>query len=97
MTPQTYVVAAGDTIYSIARRHGVNVDAILWANKLTDANVVRVGQKLVIPPSSGKLHTVKDGDTLDTLAQSYGVSRAGIAAVNGLDRPVRRSRRASGC
>jgi murein DD-endopeptidase MepM/ murein hydrolase activator NlpD len=85
VTPQTYVVATGDTIYSIARRYGVSVDAILWANNLTDANVVKVGQKLVIPPSTGKLHVVKDGDTLDALAQSYGVSKVGIATVNGLD------------
>jgi murein DD-endopeptidase MepM/ murein hydrolase activator NlpD len=83
-TAKTYVVQTGDTIYSIARRNGVSVDAILWANKLTDANVVKVGQKLVIPPATGKLHTVKAGDTLDSLAQSYGVSKAGIVAVNGL-------------
>lgn len=85
VTPTSYVVQTGDTIYSIARRHGVTVDAILWANKMTDANVIRVGQKLVIPPASGKLHIVKDGDTLDSLSQSYGVSKTGIAAVNGLD------------
>jgi murein DD-endopeptidase MepM/ murein hydrolase activator NlpD len=83
-TAKTYVVQTGDTIYSIARRNGVSVDAILWANKMTDPNVVKVGQKLVIPPATGKLHTVKDGDTLDSLAQQYSVSKAGIATVNGL-------------
>jgi len=72
-------------MYSIAKRNGVSVDAILWANKLTDPNVVRVGQKLVIPPATGKLHVVKDGDTLDSLSQTYGVSKTGIAVVNGLD------------
>jgi len=51
---------------------------------LTDANVLKPGQQLLIPPSTGKLHTVKDGDTLDALAQSYGVSKSGIAVVNGL-------------
>lgn len=85
VSPKTYTVQAGDTLYSIARKHGVTVDAVLWANNLTDANVVRQGQQLVIPPSTGKLHTVKDGDTLEALAKSYGVSKTGIAAVNGLD------------
>ena len=84
VTPTTYAVQAGDTLYSIARKHGVSVDAVLWANNLTDANVLKQGQKLVIPPSTGKLHTVKDGDTVDALAQSYGVSKTGIATVNGL-------------
>jgi murein DD-endopeptidase MepM/ murein hydrolase activator NlpD len=81
---KTYVVQAHDTLYSIAKRHGVSVDAVLWANDLTDANVVKQGQKLIIPPSTGKLHTVKDGDTVESLSQSYSVSMTGIAAVNGV-------------
>jgi murein DD-endopeptidase MepM/ murein hydrolase activator NlpD len=84
IAPTTYAVQAGDTLYSIARKHGVSVDAVLWANNMSDANVLKAGQKLTIPPSTGKLHTVKDGDTLDSLAQSYSVSRTGIVAVNGL-------------
>ena len=84
ISPTTYVVQAGDTLYSIAKKHSVTVDAVLWANNLSDANVLKAGQKLVIPPSSGKLHTVKDGDTVEALAQTYGVSTTGIAAVNGL-------------
>lgn len=84
IAPTTYAVQAGDTLYSIARKHGVSVDAVLWANNLSDANVIKQGQKLVIPPSTGKLHVVKDGDTVDALAQSYGVSKAGIVTVNGL-------------
>jgi len=81
---KSYTVQTGDTIYSIAKRNGVSVDAILWANKLTDPNVVKVGQSLVIPPATGKLHVVKDGDTLDSLATQYSVSKAGIVTVNGL-------------
>jgi murein DD-endopeptidase MepM/ murein hydrolase activator NlpD len=84
IAPTTYAVQPGDTLYSIARKHGVSVDAILWANDLRDANVLKSGQKLVIPPSTGKLHTAKAGDTIEALAQSYGVSKTGIAAVNGL-------------
>jgi murein DD-endopeptidase MepM/ murein hydrolase activator NlpD len=84
VVPTTYAVQAGDTLYSIARKHAVSVDALLWANDLSDANVLKQGQKLTIPPSTGKLHTVKDGDTIEILAQSYGVSKTGIVAVNGL-------------
>ncbi|MCC6177113.1 MAG: peptidoglycan DD-metalloendopeptidase family protein [Chloroflexi bacterium] len=83
-TATVYVVQKGDTLFSIARRHGVTVDAILWANKLNNPDVVKLGQKLTIPPATGKLHVVQDGDTLEGLAQSYGVSKAGIVAVNGL-------------
>lgn len=83
-TAKTYAVQAGDTMYSIARKHGVSVDAILWANDLTDSNVLKQGQKLTIPPATGKLHVAKDGDTLDSLATTYAVSKGGIAAMNGL-------------
>jgi murein DD-endopeptidase MepM/ murein hydrolase activator NlpD len=71
-------------MYSIAKKHGVTVDAVLWANNLTDANTLKQGQQLNIPPATGKLHIAKDGDTLDSLAQTYAVSKAGIVAVNGL-------------
>ena len=51
MSPTTYVVQAGDTMFSIAKKHSVSVDAVLWANNLSDANVLKQGQKLVIPVS----------------------------------------------
>jgi len=43
-----YVVRAGDTLFSIARRYGVTVQAIMSANGLINYNI-RVGQQLVIP------------------------------------------------
>ncbi len=50
-TPQyiIYVVRAGDTLYSLSRRYGVSVEAIMTANQLTDSNI-RIGQQLLIPP-----------------------------------------------
>jgi murein DD-endopeptidase MepM/ murein hydrolase activator NlpD len=84
VTLKSYTVQTGDTMFSIAKKHGVSVDAVLWANNLTDANVIKVGQQLTIPPATGKLYVAKDGDTLDNLATSFSVSKAGIAAVNGL-------------
>lgn len=45
----TYVVQAGDTLAAIARAYGVTVEAIVAANGLLDANVIVVGQELIIP------------------------------------------------
>jgi murein DD-endopeptidase MepM/ murein hydrolase activator NlpD len=42
-------VAPGETVDSIARRHGVPVAAILEANKLASPNAIQAGQRLVIP------------------------------------------------
>jgi peptidoglycan/xylan/chitin deacetylase (PgdA/CDA1 family) len=45
----TYVVQLGDTMYSIALRFGVTVDAIAQANGISDPTQITVGQSLFIP------------------------------------------------
>ncbi len=51
LTPQagTYVVKSGDTVWTIAKKHGVSESAMLEANRLTKKDVLQIGQKLVIP------------------------------------------------
>ena len=44
-----YVVKAGDALSKIASAHGVKTKDLMAANNITDANKIRVGQKLVIP------------------------------------------------
>ena len=44
-----YVVKAGDALSKIAALHGVKTKDLMAANNLTDANKIRVGQKLAIP------------------------------------------------
>ncbi len=44
-----YTVAPGDTLGSIARRHGTSVDALASINNLENRNSLRIGQKLIIP------------------------------------------------
>ncbi|WP_244885794.1 LysM peptidoglycan-binding domain-containing protein [Carnobacterium viridans] len=44
-----YTVKSGDTLYSIARKHGITVQQIVTTNKLTNANLIKVGQVLKIP------------------------------------------------
>ena len=44
-----YTVQRGDTLYRIARRCGVSVDAIVSANGITNRNRIYTGQRLVIP------------------------------------------------
>lgn len=47
-TGQVHIVQTGDTLYSIARRYGTTVDAIMSANGLTSTTIY-VGQQLIIP------------------------------------------------
>jgi LysM repeat protein len=48
---RTHVVAAHETLYGIARKYGVTVDALKSANHLS-GDAVRVGQTLVIPAAA---------------------------------------------
>jgi LysM repeat protein len=41
-----HVVSYGDTLYSIARRYGTSVDAIMRTNGLSNRNFIWVGQRL---------------------------------------------------
>lgn len=44
--PELYVVQRGDTLFALARRWGTTVDALVAANALADARLIRVGQTL---------------------------------------------------
>jgi len=44
-----YVVKSGDQLSRIAKKYGVTVAAIQAANNIKDPNLIRVGQKLIIP------------------------------------------------
>ena len=97
-SPVRYTVRSGDTLYRIALRYGVTVSAIVAANNLASANVIRVGQVLVIPtgappttppptspPSTSPVrYTVQSGDTLYRVALRYGVTVSAIVAANNL-------------
>lgn len=52
ITTGYYTVQRGDTVSSIAVRHGVTAWAIVQANHLANPNFIYVGQRLVIPGGS---------------------------------------------
>lgn len=87
----TYVVRGGDTLSTIAEKHGISVDTIKWANDLTGDDITP-GQELIIFRHSGVLHVVAEGDSLDSIAEEYSndgqeISTQVIAQVNWLEPP----------
>jgi LysM repeat protein len=92
-----WVVAPGDTLYSIAQATGTYLEDILAANPGLDPNNLQVGQRIslpsppIVPPEvppcpSGIYWVVEPGDTLYKIARATGFTVEEILAVNpGLD------------
>jgi LysM repeat protein len=92
---RVHVVQRGDTLYSIARRYGTTVQAIMSANGLRNGNFIWVGQRLTIPgtssgsssgggTASGGVYVVRRGDTLYSIARRHGTTVQAIMNANGL-------------
>ena len=82
VAPLRYTVRLGDTLFKIAQLFSVTVQAIALANGITNINVISVGQNLIIPGWTYRIHTVRPGDTLSRLAVAYGTTVQLIASVN---------------
>jgi LysM repeat protein len=89
-----HTVQAGETLYGIGKKYGVRVDAIMYLNLLQDDRI-EVGQRLIInpaissadtkePQSTPGVHVVRQGETLFSIAKSYGLSVGDIKATNNL-------------
>lgn len=79
-----YTVIAGDTPSSIADRFSISLNTLLWSNNISNPNLVKVGDELVILPVSGVQYEVKKGDTVDTIAKKLKGDAAEIRIFNGL-------------
>ena len=88
-----YTVVKGDSLYSIAKKFGVTVQALRDANNLT-SDVLSVGQILripgsnegdeLVPPSGNVTYTVQKGDSLWSIASRYGISVNALRQANNL-------------
>ena len=82
----TYVVREGDSLATIAQYFALHPNTIVWANSLPNGDLIFPGQHLAILPTDGVMVTVGAGDTVDSLAQKYGVQSKDILdyPLNGL-------------
>ncbi len=77
-----HVVASGESLWTIARRHGMTVAELQRLNGLRSGSTIQPGQRLTVR-ASARVHTVARGDTWGGLARRYGVSSADLARANG--------------
>ena len=91
-----HVIHSGDTLFALARHYGVSMDQILTANPGIQERYLRIGSRLIIPAqketpplerplqnhSFEGTHLVRRGETLWSLALTYGVDIEDLAYAN---------------
>jgi LysM repeat protein len=93
--PVIHIVQPDQGLIEIAEIYGVSAADIASANNITNRNVLRVGQELIIPGITNEqataarstVHVVESGESLLGIALRYGVTVEEILAVNNIDNP----------
>ena len=84
---ETYTVKAGDTLYGISNQFGVSVTELAELNNIK-GSILKIGTVLNIPNNSSNnpnnmfMYTVKNGDTLYSIARKYNVDVKEIISIN---------------
>jgi murein DD-endopeptidase MepM/ murein hydrolase activator NlpD len=78
-------IVKDDTLSSMANYYDLSLDALAYANGITEEDeILSIGQDLIIPPGEGALYVVKDGDTVEAVASRFKVDPSVIRSYNRL-------------
>jgi murein DD-endopeptidase MepM/ murein hydrolase activator NlpD len=80
----SYTVRSGDSLASIAKRFGLNMDTIISANGIADARAIKSGRELRIPNIDGLVYKTRKGDNLAAIAKRYKTDTTKIVDANDL-------------
>jgi murein DD-endopeptidase MepM/ murein hydrolase activator NlpD len=80
----TYTIRSNDSLASIAKRFGLNLDTLISVNGITSTRSMRSGAQLRIPNINGLVYKVRPGDSLASVAKRYKIDPTGIADANDL-------------
>lgn len=69
-----YKIGPRDTLQSLANHYKVSAEAIAFSNGITNPDLkAHIGREILIPPGEGALYTVKEGDTIENVAERFSV------------------------
>ncbi|HBN10310.1 MAG TPA: hypothetical protein DD435_17280 [Cyanobacteria bacterium UBA8530] len=96
----TIKISSGDTLSSIAKRHGTTVEELKKLNDLKDVDDIQAGKTLKVPGDrfettpavqgeASSTVEIQAGETLGTIAQRYGTSVEELAKLNKIQNPDR--------
>lgn len=90
---KTHTVASGDTLYGIARKHGVSVDTLIAANPGVDSRALRIGQTINISTTSQEIAKTTESKPAPSLAPAPTLpianSSTPIQQPRAVDKPIK--------
>ncbi|MDN4494957.1 glycoside hydrolase family 18 protein [Ureibacillus aquaedulcis] len=81
---QIHVVQSGQSLFGIAQAYSTTTESIIEANQIENPQRLVIGQALVIP-ITGSFYWVRQGDTLYSIAQRFGLNVNTLAQFNGIN------------
>jgi LysM repeat protein len=92
---QTYTVRRDDTLNHIARRLGIDEDALRRINRLRPGQSLVIGSELILPATAEEVrittpeqeYVVQPGDTLSVIANTFGLKMGDLMAANYIGNP----------
>lgn len=84
-----YVVQPKNTLFTIARLYGMNVDDLTSFNNIKPGQALIIGQKLKVKyrdqVQSDNFHLVKPGETLYSIAKQHGLTVEELVKINAME------------
>ncbi len=77
-----YVIKKGDTLYQISKEYNVNTKLLAELNGLNLDDYIYPGQILLVPKRDVSYYITKDGDTLKTVSNIFGVKEIDVVNNN---------------
>ncbi len=70
----SYVVKAGDTLYSISNEYNVDLNTLYAINGLDDGDIIYPNEEIIIPRDNNYVYITKSGDSISDVVDNIGFS-----------------------
>jgi hypothetical protein len=79
-----HIVSRGESLVAIARKYGISSMELIWSNNLQSADNPAAGKRLRVPDTHGIVVSVREHETLKSIASKYRVTPSTIRTYNKL-------------
>ena len=77
-----YTIEAGDSLYKIKQKYNINPTLLASLNGLNMNDYIYPNQEILIPKSGYSYYITAEGDTLDTVADTFKISKLDLLNQN---------------